>query len=76
MVDMGVLGAFARGRWYNPSNGVYTDITGGAYTLANSGTHAFTTPGNNGTGTNDWVLVLDATTTPTPPVASRSTNRG
>ncbi|MEO8676982.1 MAG: PKD domain-containing protein, partial [Casimicrobiaceae bacterium] len=59
----------ARGRWYNPTSGVYTDITGGAYTLANSGTRAFTTPGNNGTGTNDWVLVLD-TGTPTPPVAS------
>ena len=58
-VQMGVLGAFARGRWYNPTSGAYTDITGGAYTLANSGTHAFTTPGNNGTGTNDWVLVLD-----------------
>ena len=69
-VQMGVLGAYARGRWYNPTSGAYTDLTGGAYTLANSGTHAFTTPGNNGTGTNDWVLVLDASTTPTPPVAS------
>ena len=58
-VQMGVLGAYARGRWYNPTSGAYTDLTGGAYTLANSGTHAFTTPGNNGTGTNDWVLVLD-----------------
>ena len=69
-VQMGVLGAYARGRWYNPTSGAYTDLTGGAYTLANSGTHAFTTPGNNGTGTNDWVLVLDASTAPTPPVAS------
>ncbi len=58
-VTMSVLGAFARGRWYNPASGVYSDITGGAYSLANSGTHAFTTPGNNGTGTNDWVLVLN-----------------
>ncbi len=65
-VTMSVLGAFARGRWYNPASGVYSDITGGAYSLANSGTHAFTTPGNNGTGTNDWVLVLDATTNPSP----------
>ena len=64
-VQMGVLGAYARGRWYNPTSGAYTDLTGGAYTLANSGTHAFTTPGNNGTGTNDWVLVLD-TSSPVP----------
>ena len=55
----GGAGGPSRGRWYNPTSGIYIDITGGAYTLANRGTHAFTTPGNNGTGTNDWVLVLD-----------------
>jgi Protein of unknown function (DUF4038)/Putative collagen-binding domain of a collagenase len=58
-VNMAVLGGPGRARWYNPTNGIFTDITGGAYTLPNSGTQSFTSPGNNGTGTNDWVLVLD-----------------
>ena len=58
-VTMSVLSGPARARWFNPTSGAYTDLTGGAYSLPNSGTHAFTTPGNNSTGTNDWVLVID-----------------
>ena len=37
--------------------GVYTTISGSPF--ANSGSRNFTTPGNNGTGTNAWVLVLE-----------------
>ncbi|HMD31912.1 MAG TPA: putative collagen-binding domain-containing protein, partial [Candidatus Acidoferrales bacterium] len=43
-------------QWYDPSNGVYTPISGSPF--ANSGTRQFTTPGNNHDGNADWVLVL------------------
>lgn len=60
-VDLRSMAGNSRARWWNPTSGAFTDITGGAYTLANSlSAQSFTTPGNNGTGTNDWVLVIDA----------------
>jgi hypothetical protein len=55
-VDMSVMGGATRARWFNPTSGSYVAI---ATSLPNSGTRQFTTPGNNGTGSNDWVLVLD-----------------
>ena len=51
------LGGSASGRWYNPTSGQYTTIAGSPF--ANTGSRTFTTPGNNGTGTNDWLLVLE-----------------
>ena len=48
-------GANVSARWYNPFTGAYTS----AGTFPASETHAYTTPGNNGSGT-DWVLVLEA----------------
>lgn len=56
-VDMVKLGGPAVVRWYNPTNGTYTSIAESP--LANSGSRDFTTPGDNGTGTNDWLLVLE-----------------
>jgi hypothetical protein len=44
-------------RWYDPSNGAYTSITGSPF--ANSGSHVFSTPGTNHDGQSDWVLVLE-----------------
>jgi len=45
-----------RSRWYDPSTGAYTlDST----SLPGTGSRTFTTPGANGSGANDWVLVLD-----------------
>ena len=44
--------------WYNPTNGRFVEVEGSPY--ANRATHHFRTPGDNGTGTNDWVLILDA----------------
>ena len=55
-VDMTALSASARARWFNPTNGNYTDI---ASAIPNTGTRQFTTPGNNGTSANDWLLVVD-----------------
>jgi hypothetical protein len=57
-VDMSELAGQAQGRWYNPTTGVSTDIAGSPF--ANMGSRTFITPGNNGSGTNDWALVLDA----------------
>ncbi|MBM3334719.1 DUF4038 domain-containing protein, partial [Candidatus Sumerlaeota bacterium] len=60
-VNMARLSGPATARWYNPTNGRYTDIAGSP--VANSGTRTFTTPGDNGTGTNDWALVLETART-------------
>lgn len=56
-IDMTALHAPARARWYNPTSGVYTTIGTG---YANIGTRSFTTAGDNGSGQDDWVLVMDA----------------
>ncbi len=56
-VNMARLGGPANARWYNPTNGTYASIAGSPF--ANSGSRNFTTPGDNGTGANDWVLVLE-----------------
>lgn len=39
-------------------NGAYRQIADSP--LANNGKREFTTPGDSGTGTNDWVLVLES----------------
>jgi hypothetical protein len=55
------LGRFAKpvtARWYNPTNGKFVEVEGSPY--SNRVTHRLLTPGDNGTGTNDWALILDA----------------
>ena len=47
----------ARARWFDPTSGVYTTISGSPF--GNSGTHSFATSGNNSSGDHDWILVLD-----------------
>ena len=44
-VDMTKLSSVAVARWYDPSAGTFTAISGSPF--ANSGTHNFATPGNN-----------------------------
>ncbi len=56
-VNLARLSGPAHARWYNPTDGTYLAIDGSPF--ANSGLREFTTPGDNGTGTNDWVLVLE-----------------
>jgi len=66
-VDMGAMGGPSRARWFDPTSGTYTSIGSG---LVNSGTRAFTPPGNNSVGQKDWTLVLDTAGTagsPSPP---------
>jgi hypothetical protein len=55
-LDMTAMsGATVRARWFNPTTAAYSS----AGSFPNTGTHAFTPPGNNGSGFSDWVLVLD-----------------
>jgi hypothetical protein len=61
-VGMSRLSGPARARWYNPTSGTFTDIANSP--LANSGSRDFTTPGDNGTGANDWVLILEVIAKP------------
>jgi len=58
-VDMGAMSGPSGARWFNPTNGIYTQVATG---LANSGSRAFTPPGNNSAGQREWVLVLDTGT--------------
>jgi hypothetical protein len=50
-------------RWFDPSANAFTAISGSPF--PNSGTHDFTTPGNNSAGDGDWVLLME--TVPTAP---------
>lgn len=54
-VDMTKLSATVVARWFDPTNASYTSIG----TFPNTGTHAFSTPGNNSDGDADWLLVLE-----------------
>jgi Protein of unknown function (DUF4038)/Putative collagen-binding domain of a collagenase len=57
-VNMASLKANASAKWFDPTNGAYTSITGQPF--PNQGTRQFTPPGNNHAGDSDWVLLLDA----------------
>jgi len=64
-VDMSRLSGTVTARWYDPANGAYTAVPGSPF--SNSGSRPFTPPGNNSEGSPDWVLVLEASSTPSPP---------
>ena len=55
-IDMAKLRGPATARWFDPTSGAYTAIG----SFANSGSRAFTPPGKNTAGSDDWVLRLDA----------------
>jgi Protein of unknown function (DUF4038)/Putative collagen-binding domain of a collagenase/Fibronectin type III domain len=57
-VAMSTFSGVVTARWYDPSNGTFTPISGSPF--ANSGSHDFTMPGNNADGDPDWVLLLQA----------------
>ncbi|MGC2402463.1 MAG: DUF4038 domain-containing protein [Acidobacteriaceae bacterium] len=57
-VDMTKLKGNATAKWFDPSNGAYTSVTGQPF--ANNGSRQFTPPGDNHVGDSDWVLLLDA----------------
>jgi len=56
-VDFRSMAGTSTGRWWDPTTGTFTAIG----TFANSlSAQNFTTPGNNNSGDNDWVLVLQS----------------
>jgi Putative collagen-binding domain of a collagenase len=62
-VEMRAMAGPIRARWFDPATGAYLAISDG-YQLANEGRHSFTTPGQRGDGTDDWLLVLDSSGDP------------
>jgi hypothetical protein len=58
-VDMSKLSGSTTARWYDPSAGTYSAISGSPF--VNTGTQQFTPSGKNNDGDGDWVLVLEAT---------------
>lgn len=57
-VNMTLLAGPCAAYWVDPTTGAATTIASPQSPLANTGTHSFTTPGNNAYGAGDWVLVL------------------
>jgi hypothetical protein len=55
-VDLAQFSGPVSARWYNPTNGDFSAISDKP--IGNSGPHTLQTPGNNGTGANDWLLIL------------------
>jgi hypothetical protein len=70
VVAMSKFAGSVTAKWFDPSTGTSTTISGSPF--AASGTHTFATPGKNADGDPDWVLVLEAgsqvTKGPVPPV--------
>jgi hypothetical protein len=57
-VDMTKLSGPVTAKWYDPTNGAYTIVSGSPF--ANIGSLTFTPTGDNSAGNGDWVLVLEA----------------
>jgi hypothetical protein len=55
-IDMTAMRSSTHARWYNPTSGAFASISS---SIPNVGRQQFRTPGNNGSGTNDWLLVLN-----------------
>jgi len=55
-VDLSRMAGVARARWYDPSTGGFFPGPGG---VRGGGVFVFETPGANGSGANDWVLVVE-----------------
>lgn len=54
--DMTFFRGTVTANWFDPTNGSRTSLG----TFSNTGTHAFTIPGANSAGNNDWVLECTA----------------
>ena len=56
-LDLSRMRGAGRARWYDPSTGGWVYISG---TLPHSAAVELETPGTNGAGANDWILVFEA----------------
>jgi len=64
-VAMGNFAGLVTARWFDPTNNTFQTVVGSPF--PNTGSHNFTTPGNNSAGDPDWVLLLQtASGSPTP----------
>ncbi len=57
-INMASFKSSSRARWFDPTNGVFTPVSGGPF--PNAGSRQFTPPGMNHAGDDDWILLLDA----------------
>jgi hypothetical protein len=57
-INLARLTGAVTARWYDPTNGVFTTVTGSPF--ANTGSRAFAPPSSNSAGEGDWLLVLTA----------------
>jgi hypothetical protein len=56
-VSMSRFSGSVNAKWFDPSNGTYTTISGSPFN--NAGNKHFAPPGNNADNKGDWVLVLE-----------------
>lgn len=56
-VDLRLFNGPVTARWFNPTDGRYAAIAGSAFN--NRQPQWLTTPGDNGAGDNDWLLIVD-----------------
>ena len=57
-VAMGRMAQSVNAHWFNPASGEFSDVAGSPF--GGHDTYRLATPGDNGSGANDWVLILDA----------------
>ncbi len=57
-VDMSKFTGPVTARWYDPTDGDFTTVSGSPFT--NSGSHTFVPSTNNSVGDKDWVLLLQS----------------
>src|SRR5262249_24808742 len=71
-VAMGNFAGPVTARWFDPTSATFQTVTGSPF--PNTGTHNFTTPGNNSAGDGDWILLLQSQAgSPTPTATSTAT---
>ena len=61
-VDLSQLTGPVAAHWLNPTDGRLTPLAGSPYT--NLGPRQIQSPGDNGTGANDWLLILETAAGP------------
>jgi hypothetical protein len=59
-VDLSRLTRPLRARWFDPTNGAFTEVSGSPFNV--TGSRGFAPPGSNAAGDSDWVLLLEAGT--------------
>ena len=74
-VAMGNFAGPVTARWFDPTNNTFTTVSGSPF--PNTGSHNFTTPGNNSRGDGDWILLLQSQAgSPTPTATPTATPTG